>query len=165
MWGLATLTDPERPYGPDNPLKPDKYLGFRVMKAMGVPLIEWPNGHTYFNVAALEIAFTFLSRFGGPGFWAPSAKKRNPNNKSAFRYPREVTPELLKKYGIGVLEDALDTAQLRRGKVTERARLMLKAAGRRLEKRNRGTPQPAAPDRGTPPGAGEAPASGSGQPG
>lgn len=88
--------------------KPD-LTGCRVLlRNLGVPLVDWCNGQTYFQFSAFEKAVHLVSRYGGPGFIAPNTSHTyETDEKGMDRYGRirRVTPEVIGKYGAGLEED------------------------------------------------------------
>lgn len=78
-------------------------IGARLLlQNLGVPLVNWSNGETYFQFDAFEKAAYFVSRYGGPGFLAPG---QGNYERDAQERPRKITSELWAKHGAAAEED------------------------------------------------------------
>jgi len=103
--------------------KPNLMGARNLLNKLGVPLVDWSNKKTYFLFAAFERACLLVSRYGGPGFIAPGTRNANrlgKARKDSRGRVREVTPEVIEKYGIG-LEDELAILQGRRKAAIKKA--------------------------------------------
>ena len=106
IWNLKRTTDGT----------PNIALAKKNLIAMGVPIVEMPDGNAYYNAAALEAAMFFLTRFGGPGFFAPGSYAKAHYSKA--QRPHEgltkVTPESITQYGKGLEDHMIAMAETRR---------------------------------------------------
>jgi len=94
-----------------------------LLRALGVPLVDWCNGKTYFMFSAFEKACFFISRYGGPGFIAPAtrwAKRLGRRKVDKYGRVRRVTPAVLSRYGAGLEED-LALTKLQKRRATQQA--------------------------------------------
>jgi hypothetical protein len=135
IWGLTKKQKETR--GPDRP------LAKRILTYMGVPLIFWPNGHIYFNVASLELAFAYLTRFGGPGLIAPSSLEWT-FCKAADR-PQPIDPADIRKFAREVQADAMLIGANRRKKAERQTKRYLNRVARQLGADGPAKKKPATP--------------------
>ena len=122
IWGLTRKHGDTR--GPDRP------LAKRILTYMGVPLIFWPNGHIYFNVASLELSFAYLTRFGGPGLVAPSSLEWV--SCAASDRPTPIDPADIKRFAREVQADAMLIGANRRKKAERTTKRYLNRVARQL---------------------------------
>jgi len=126
-------------YRSDN--RPDLGGSRRLLTNLGVPLVDWCNGKTYFQFSAFEKALHLVSRYGGPGFIAPGQRRTyDAPERGTDRYGRirTVTTEVIKKYGEGLEEDLalvkLQKARATGASVKKHATAVGKAFMRQVEK-------------------------------
>ena len=124
MWGL--LRGPFR--------RPNRAMAIRTLSLLGIPILDMPDGHTYYNPAELIKVFAILTRLGGPGFFAPGCRGKGNSyyKRCGYRAAVEVTPEMLKFYGRGIEAELLAETRRKDKEVTKRVRKLARKAGRDL---------------------------------
>jgi hypothetical protein len=96
----------------------------QVLESLCVPLVHWPNGHIYFNVSSLELAFAFVTRFGGKGLVAPNSLKSLRTKRCDRHFPT-IDPKDIERFAREVKVDVTTIAAHRRSKIRHKTRTLL----------------------------------------
>jgi len=123
--GLALIWNLMTRYG-----KPRRSTVIHMLENLLVPIVDMPDGHTYYAPAELEKAIQFVSQLGGPGFFAPGslALKASKSTRSGWRGVRKLDPVLVREYKDLVTAAVAEKTQTLREDAYKRAKKLARKA-------------------------------------
>jgi hypothetical protein len=109
--------------------RPGIQKSLNLLRSLGVPIVYWADGQSYFNFQAFETAMFMLTRYGGPGFISAAGTAKYYGSDFIKDVPHHITVDLIRKYGKGLLSDMQATANLRHVQVTRKMRRLAQKVG------------------------------------
>ena len=128
--GLARIWNLVTKYG-----TPRRSTVVHMLENLLVPIVDMPDGHTYYAPAELEKAIQFVSQLGGPGFLSPGSKslKNSLVQRCRWKGVRKLDPGTVREYRDLVTAAIAEKTELLRKEAYKSARKLARKAGAELE--------------------------------